>query len=246
MAAKRVRWYYPSVGFFKARSAAWNAVDRQPIPAEKTVSTSEQVTIVGLTGGIATGKSTVTAMFRDLGAVVIDADVVAREVVEPGMPALAEIRENFGDEVVRDDGSLDRAALGQIVFNDDAARRTLNAITHPRIAMRMMELANAAHAQGHDWVIYDAALLIENKIHEMLPATIVVACSPATQLERLKARDDFDEDDARARINAQLPISEKTGLADWVIDNEGSLGETRQQVEDVFRQLVRRFGTLAG
>jgi dephospho-CoA kinase len=197
------------------------------------VSTSEEVVIVGLTGGIATGKSR-----------VIDADVVARDVVEPGTPALAEIQEAFGDGVIDEDGSLNRAALGEIVFGDDAARAHLNAITHPRIGLRMIELAHEAGAAGFAWVIYDAALLIENKLHEMLPATIVVACSEDTQLERLMQRDDFDEEAARARIAAQLPIGEKIAVADWVIDNEHTLDHTRAQVENVFGELSAKFGAL--
>lgn len=215
--------------------------ERQPILPEKAVSTSEQVTIVGLTGGIATGKSTVTRMFRDLGVVVIDADVVAREVVEPGQPALTEIRDAFGDSVIAADGTLNRAALGAIVFEDDEARRRLGAITHPRIGMRMLQLANEAHEQGHDWVIYDAALLIENNIHTMLPGTIVVACSPENQLARLMTRDEFDAEEAIARIQSQLPLAEKVAVADWVIDNDGTREQTEEQVRELFAELQSRF-----
>lgn len=213
-------------------------------PRTIRVSTSEPVTIVGLTGGIATGKSTVTAMFRDLGARVIDADVVAREVVAPGSSGLAEIQATFGDDVVLDDGSLNRAKLGELVFSDSALLQNLNSITHPRIAARMVELAEVAGAEGYPWVLYDAALLIENNIHRMLPATVVVYCSSATQLERLMKRDDFDLADARKRIAAQLPIDDKRDAADWVIDNGGTREATRAQVERVFGELQRRFGNL--
>lgn len=208
------------------------------------MSTSEQVVIIGLTGGIATGKSAVSKMFRELGARVIDADVVARDVVEPGTPALAEIQKAFGDRMIDDDGSLDRAALGELVFRDAAARARLNAITHPRIGLRMVELAREAREAGFAWVIYDAALLIENKIDEMLPATIVVACSEPTQLQRLMRRDEFDEQAARARIASQLPLAEKIAVADWVIDNEHTLDHTRAQVENVFEELTAKFGAL--
>ncbi len=208
------------------------------------MSTSEPVTIVGLTGGIATGKSTVTTMFRALGARVIDADVVAREVVAPGSEALREIADTFGHLVIAPDGSLDRDALGTIVFADAGARRQLNAITHPRIAMRMIELANEAGDEGHGWVIYDAALLVENKIHEMLPALIVVSCAEDVQLARLMQRDGFDREAAQARVDAQLPLAEKVAVADWVIDNGGTLDQTQSQVESVCGELVKRYGDI--
>ena len=212
-------------------------------PRER-VSTSEQVAIIGLTGGIATGKSTVTEMFRALGATVIDADVIAREVVQPGSDGLAEIVRAFGEAMLTEDGALDRAKLGEVVFADAAARQTLNAITHPRIAMRMMELAELAHAAGDAWVIYDAALLIENKIHELLPATIVVSCPPEVQLERLMARDQFTEAQARERIASQLPIADKVAAAQHVIDNSGTREATQRQVETLFATLVQTFGRL--
>lgn len=202
------------------------------------------VTVVGLTGGIATGKSTVTKMLRQLGARVIDADVIAREVVAPGTEGLAAIHETFGDEVLASDGTLNREALGRLVFADPAARARLNAITHPRIAMTMMQRAAEAGNEGLAWVIYDAALLVENGIHEMLPASIVVACSEDTQRRRLIARDGFTPAEAEARIDAQLPLAKKIAVADWVIDNDGTLAQTEAQVRAVFDELVRRFGPL--
>lgn len=211
---------------------------------QERVSTSEHVAIIGLTGGIATGKSTVTAMFRDLGVTVIDADVVAREVVQPGTDGLASIVEAFGASMLAADGGLDRAKLGALVFADEVARKTLNDITHPRIAMRMLEHAETARLAGDAWVIYDAALLVENNIHTMLPATIVVACPPEVQLARLMARDGFSVAEARERIASQLPIADKVAVAQHVVDNAGTLDETRAQVGAIFADLVETFGPL--
>lgn len=193
--------------------------------------------IFGLTGGIASGKSTVTRMLRSLGAHVIDADVIAREVVAPSSEGLQAIVDVFGEAMLREDGALDREALGELIFSTPEARKTLDGITHPRIAKRMMKLARAAKHSGYDWVIYDAALLVENRIHKMFAALIVVAVSPEVQLERLMARDASAREDALARIAAQLPLSQKIAVADHVIDNNGTLAQTRQQVEALFERL---------
>jgi len=210
------------------------------------VSTNESFAIVGLTGGIASGKSTVAEMLDDLGVRVIDADVLAREVVEPGEPALDEIRETFGDEVIAEDGTLDREALGDIIFEDDEARAELEAITHSRIARRMQQRALEAREAGAPWVVYDAALIVENDLHEAFDALIVVAASPDTQRRRLMERDGIGADEARSRIEAQMPLEQKVAVADYVIDNDGTLAETRRRVEQLFRVLddgVARFGT---
>ena len=202
--------------------------------------------IVGLTGGIASGKSTVSEMFRGLGVPVIDADVLAREVVEPGEPALEEIAEAFGPEVLGEQGRLDREALGQIVFENDEARARLGEITHPRIGQRMWERAEAYSEDGHDWVIYDAALIVEGGLQEAFAALIVVALDEATQLERLMARDGIDEAQARERVASQLPLSEKVAVADHVIDNGSDRERTRAQVERVFAHLERELTEGAG
>jgi len=201
------------------------------------VSTEALPRIVGLTGGIASGKSTVSAMFRELGVLVIDADVVAREVVRPGSDALRDIEEEFGASVILPSGELDRDALGKIIFGDPLARAQLNGFTHPRIAMEMMRQAAEAGAAGHSFVIYDAALIVENGLHHALGGLIVVAVSPDTQLARIQARDGLSAEDAQKRIDAQLPLSKKIEVADWVIDNDGTLDETRSQVLDVYHQL---------
>lgn len=198
--------------------------------------------IIGLTGGIASGKSTVSRHLTKLGAYIIDADLIAREVVAPGSPGLAAIVEAFGEQMLDARGELDRAKLGALVFKESAARTQLNAITHPRIAQRMMELAMEAEQEhGHAWVIYDAALLVENKIHTMLTALIVVSCEREVQLERLMARDGFSREEALARISSQLPLEEKVAVADHVIDNSGTLEETLAQTEALHELLQRTY-----
>ncbi|MGM0557793.1 MAG: dephospho-CoA kinase [Myxococcota bacterium] len=198
---------------------------------------SSAFSVVGLTGGIASGKSTVAGMFEDRGVPVIDADLIAREIVEPGEPALEEIADVFGDDVLQEDDSLDREALGSIVFGDEQARARLNAITHPRVAQRMAERARELGEEGHRWIIYDAALIVENGIHEWLDALIVVSVDRATQVERLMRRDAIAREDAIARIDSQLPLEDKVAVADYIIDNNGTLEDTIAQVERVHARI---------
>ena len=193
--------------------------------------------IVGLTGGIASGKSTVTGMLRARGVEVIDADKIAREVVEPGTDGLAEVVATFGPEMLAADGTLDRAKLGARVFGDAAARGQLNGILHPRIGMLMWQRAEEASAAGHSWVVYDAALLVENKIHLMLDSLIVVSAAPEVQLERVMARDGLSHDEASARIASQLPLADKVAAADYVIHNDGTLEQTEAQVAAMFEAI---------
>ncbi|HET6613778.1 MAG TPA: dephospho-CoA kinase [Kofleriaceae bacterium] len=193
--------------------------------------------VIGLTGGIASGKSTVAALLTQLGAAVIDADVIARQVVEPGQPALAAIAARFGESVLDAGGGLDRARLAAIAFADDSARRDLNAIIHPRIAEASQRAIAAAVAAGHEIVIYDAALIVENGIHRGLDGLIVVAAPEAIQIQRIMARDGIDETAARARLRAQLPLAEKVAVADHVIDNGGDLEATRAQVRAVWKDI---------
>lgn len=204
------------------------------------MSTNSPGVIIGLTGGIASGKSTVSRHFESLGVTVIDADHIARKVVEPGQPALADIVEVFGSEVLNEDGTLNRTALGAHIFQNPDLRARLGAITHPRIAQEMAHQSAAAFERGEPWVIYDAALIVENGLHKAFESLIVVACSAETQLERLMARDGLSEDDARARIDSQMPLSEKLKVADFVIDNDRSLDHTRRQVDDLFTTLDAR------
>lgn len=201
---------------------------------------SKQGVVVGLTGGIASGKSTVSKHLTSLGVCVIDADVIARYIVEPGQPALAEIVEAFGQDMLQQDGQLNRARLGEVVFEDREARGQLNAITHPRIAMEMMMRAQHGFAQGHSWVVYDAALLVENNAHTMFDALIVVAASPNIQFERLCARDDIDEAHAQQRIDSQYPVAQKIAVADYVIDNDGTLAQTLTQTDELYQIITNR------
>jgi dephospho-CoA kinase len=188
--------------------------------------------LYGLTGGIATGKSTVSAMFRDAGIPVIDADELAREVVEPGQPALAEIATRFPG-VIGADGRLDRAKLGARIFAEPSERAALGAITHPRIQALALERTSALAAAGVPVALYDAALLIENKLHEAMNGVILVTCPPGVQLARLITRNGFSEADAKARIASQMPVEAKRPFATWIIDNGGTLEATRAQVEKV-------------
>ncbi|SRR5579883_2057075 len=194
--------------------------------------------VIGLTGGIASGKSTVAQAFRDLGAVVIDADQVARDVVAPGQPALADIVRTFGAEVLLPDGALDRRKLAARVFADPEARRALNAITHPRIAAETARRIAEARASGAPLVVYEASLLVENGIHRGFDALVVVGLPPEEQVRRAVARDGFTEDEAQSRLAAQLPLADKLAVADYAIDNAGSPEATRRQVEAVWRDLL--------
>jgi len=197
---------------------------------------------VGLTGGIASGKSTVAAMFRELRIPTVDADAIAREVVEPGTEGLRAIVEAFGEGVLAPDGTLDRKKLGDIVFRDGQARGRLNAITHPRIAARSAERMQELGRGEAPYLIYEAALLVENDIYRAFDALVVVAADEATQVARLRERDGIDEAAARARIVAQLPLERKIEVADFVVRNDGSVEDTREQVRRTHEALMARFG----
>jgi dephospho-CoA kinase len=196
---------------------------------------------VGLTGGIASGKSTVARLFEKLGIPVVDADAIARQVVRKGTEGLREIVEAFGEGVLDDEGELDRSRLANIVFDDDDARRRLNAITHPRIAETSAEQIAALAQGGPPYIIYEAALLVENGSHRAFSALVVVAADEATQLARMEARDGLSEADARARLEAQLPVAKKVEVADFVIYNNGTREEAEAQTRAVHRSLLERF-----
>lgn len=177
--------------------------------------------ILGLTGGIATGKSTVTSLLRERDIPVIDADAIARGVVEPGMTAFEAIVRHFGQEILQPDGRLDRKKLGEIVFSDEAERQVLNAIVHPEVRRVMREQAVEAEEAGAKIVFMDIPLLYESKLQHMVDKIVVVYIPVATQLERLIERDELDAEQAKKRINAQLPIEQKKEWADYLIDNTG-------------------------
>lgn len=198
------------------------------------VAYSQGMARVGLTGGIGSGKSTVARLLAEHGAIVIDADAIAREIVEPGQPALAEIVDRFGSEILDDRGALDRGALAAIVFHDTAALADLNAITHPRIAERTAELIAAAPENAV--VVYDMPLLVENGLAEGWDAVVVVIADRQVRIERLRERG-LDEDDIEARMARQASDEERRAVADIIIDNSGSMEELRSQVEDAWQGL---------
>ena len=196
--------------------------------------------VIGLTGGIASGKSTVASMLRAAGAPVVDADQLARQVVEPGSPALAEIAAQFGPDLLDADGRLDRQKMAARVFGDDQARRALNAITHPRIAAASQAALAALAAAGHPVAVYEAALLVESGLAGGLDGLIVVAVPEPVQRQRLASRDQLDPAAIEARIAAQLPLADKVAAADWVVNNSGSVEHTRAQVEQIWREIRDR------
>ncbi len=193
--------------------------------------------VIGLTGGIASGKSSVARILRELGAPVVDADELARKVVEPGQPAYEDIVREFGREVLAADGTLDRKRLAEIVFADEAKRRRLGQITHPRIAQLAQAETAAYAARGEPVVVYEAALLVENGIHRVLDGLIVVRATPEQQDARAALRDGTGEPAARARLQSQLPLEAKLAVATHVIDNSGSIADTRAQVERLWKSL---------
>ncbi len=194
--------------------------------------------VVGLTGGIATGKSTVAEFLRQAGVPVIDADLVSREVVARGQPALAQIREAFGDEVLTPEGALDRPAMRQRISRDPTARRQLEQITHPAIRRAIAEQLGELAAQGHPAAVVEAALLVETGSYREYPVLIVVACAPEVQLARARARDGVSEEDARALIAAQLPLADKISLATHVIYNDGGLDQLEARTREVWAAIT--------
>ncbi|MCA9557881.1 MAG: dephospho-CoA kinase [Myxococcales bacterium] len=194
--------------------------------------------LIGLTGGIACGKSTVADALRARGAVIVDADQVARDVVAPGTPGLAAVVEAFGEGVLDADGRLDRSALGARVFGDEGARRRLEGILHPLIAQESMVQLQAAAADGPPLVVYDAALLVESGRADLFRPLVVVSAPEAVQRERLMARDGLDRAAAEARIAAQMPVADKAAVADHVIDNGGDLAATAAQIDALWARLV--------
>ncbi|MEU6251674.1 dephospho-CoA kinase [Streptomyces sp. NPDC047043] len=193
---------------------------------------------VGLTGGIGAGKSEVSRLLVECGAVLIDADRIAREVVEPGTPGLAAVVDAFGGDVLAPDGTLDRPKLGSIVFADPEKLALLNSIVHPLVGARSRELESAASEDSV--IIHDVPLLAENSLAPLYDLVIVVDASPETQLDRLVRLRGMTEEDARARMAAQATRVKRREIADVLIDNDVPLEELQRRVKDVWADLVRR------
>src|SRR6266436_2587562 len=195
---------------------------------------------LGLTGGIASGKSAVAAMLREMGFSVLDADSLAHRLIEPGQPAYAEVLQEFGHAVLAPDGRVDRAKLSAIVFADRARLDRLNAVVHPRVAEVVFRQFDEWQRGGtRDAAFVEAALLIESGIHKRLDGLVVAWCTPEQQLERLLARG-MSETEARRRIAVQLPLEEKLKRASYTIDCSGTLEETRAQVQALAANLRKR------
>jgi dephospho-CoA kinase len=194
--------------------------------------------VLGITGGIASGKSSVAAIFADLGAVVVSADHLAREAVAPGTATLARLVEAFGPTILDAAGELDREALGRIVFADRAARQRLNAITHPAIARLSDARLSELRVQEIPLVVYEAPLLFEAGAEQRVDRVLVVTVDPAVQQQRLATRDGLDAGEIASRIAAQWPQAEKVARADYVIDNSGPIEQTRRQVAALHRFLL--------
>ncbi len=199
---------------------------------------SRRFLLVGLTGGLATGKSTVSDILRALGCVVLDADLLAREVVQPGQPALAAIAREFGPEVLHPDGTLDRKRLGAVVFADPARRKRLEAITHPAIRDRYRARLAELEGQGFEGlVVWDAPVMIESGGYRDVDRLIVVITDEATQRARAMARDG-DRADAERKIASQMPLADKARLADHVVDNSGDRAATEARTREVHAALL--------
>ncbi|MGE5561500.1 MAG: dephospho-CoA kinase [Chloroflexota bacterium] len=196
--------------------------------------------VIGLTGGIASGKSTVSRILREMGAEIVDADVLAHEVLRPGTEGWAQVVATFGNDILRPDGTINRRLLGKKVFPDPEAVRKLNGIVHPRViraSVERIESARRIWGTSQHLLVIDAPLLIEAGMHTMVDEVWVVKVDEHTQLERLMQRDKFTIGEAIARVHAQMPLSEKLTYADRVIDNTGSVESTRSQIERIWRDI---------
>ena len=195
--------------------------------------------LVGLTGGIGSGKSTVARLLEKRGAVVFDADLLAREAVEPGTPGHASVIERFGADVLAPGGELDREALASIVFADPSARRDLEEIVHPEVR-RLFAEGSEAYRDTDRVVVFSAPLLVETGMHTAFEILVVVSATVATQIERLMRQRGMSESSIRARIVAQAPLEDKAAVADFLVDNEGMLDELESQVDRLWSDLSAR------
>jgi dephospho-CoA kinase len=189
--------------------------------------------VIGLTGGIASGKSTVSNMLKEMAVTVIDADVEARRAVEKGEPAYQEILAGFGDDIVLPGGDIDRVKLGSIIFHNAEKRQLLNSIVHPEVRRRMNSQVEAARERGERVIVLDIPLLFESKLTHMVEKTILVYVDRDIQLKRLMERNSLSLDEAEARIKSQMPLSDKVPLADAVINNNGTITESKKQLIEI-------------
>lgn len=193
--------------------------------------------LIGLTGGIASGKSTVAEILRRMGAAIVDADILSREVVEPGQPAWQDIVDTFGEDVLQSDQTLDRQKLRKVIFDNPAARKQIEAIIHPRVRALAEQRIAEHQAQGVELIVYEVPLLFEGKIHEWLRPVILVACDLATQRRRVEKRDSVTPEAAQKVIDAQMSLDEKRKLADYTIENNGSLSDLERHVGAVIEKI---------
>ena len=189
--------------------------------------------IIGLTGSIASGKSTVAKMLESYHLPIVDADLVARKVVEPGTETLQKIAAAFGQDVIKEDGTMDREKVGAIIFHDPTQRKVLNDIIHPAIRAEMLRQRDEHIASGVANVVMDIPLLFESKLQHFVEKILVVTVSPEVQLERLMKRNDLSEEEAQKRIASQLPLSEKEAGADATIYNNGTIEQSREQLQHI-------------
>ena len=194
--------------------------------------------LIGLTGGIASGKSTVATILKQLGAAVINADELSREVVQPGKGAWKEIVETFGANVLQSDKTLDRKKLRTMVFDNPEARKQLEAIIHPKVRALAEEKIRELAAAGRSIIVYEVPLLFEGQLHHWLRPVILVACDINTQRQRLRDRDQLTNTEAQQHIDAQMSLEEKRKLADYVIENNGNIEELEQQVKSVLESIA--------
>ncbi|WJZ02508.1 Dephospho-CoA kinase [Corynebacterium freiburgense] len=192
---------------------------------------------IGLTGGIGSGKSTVAKLLEKQGFCIIDADQIARDIVEPGQPALAELVKAFGSGILLEDGSLHRGELARLAFSSEESTALLNAITHPKITAETQRRFADAEAQGFAEIVYDMPLLVDNGLHKDMDFVVVVDAEPEVRIDRLVRYRGLDEDDARRRLGAQLTDAERNAVADMVIDNNGEIEALVPQVDELVRRI---------
>lgn len=198
--------------------------------------------VIGLTGGIGSGKSAAARRIRGAGVPVIDADQVAREIVAPGSPTLEKIATTFGSHLIGEDGELRRKELGSIVFSDPEKLSMLNQITHPAILMSTQEKLTRLRSQGHRWVVYEAALILENGLNPGMEKLIAVVCDPQTQLQRVMERDQLDERAATERLDAQTTNERRRAQADYILENDTDLASLHEQVDALLERFNQAYG----